>query len=121
MVHGPALQLNGDLTITSRPGQGTTVDLWLPISAVAVEEDGQGSAIKAAAEVQGTALRAADEDLVRMSTADMLIDLGYEVVEATSAEKALRQVQEGLQPDLVVTDHLIPALLRKACRIPLVG
>jgi CheY-like chemotaxis protein len=51
-----------------------------------------------------------DEDLVRMSTADLLMDLGYEVVEATSAEEALRLVSEGLYPDLVVTDHLMPGL-----------
>jgi CheY-like chemotaxis protein len=51
-----------------------------------------------------------DEDLVRMSTADMLMDLGYEVVEARSAEEALRMVQEGLHPDLVVTDHLMPGM-----------
>ncbi len=45
-----------------------------------------------------------------MSTADMLMDLGYEVVEASSAEEALRLVEEGLAPDLVVTDHLMPGL-----------
>jgi CheY-like chemotaxis protein len=37
-----------------------------------------------------------DEDLVRMSTADMMMDLGYEVVEANSAEEALRLVGQGL-------------------------
>jgi CheY-like chemotaxis protein len=51
-----------------------------------------------------------DEDLVRMSTADMLADLGYEVVEARSAEEALRAVEDGLSPDLVVTDHLMPGM-----------
>ncbi len=58
----------------------------------------------------GTALLVDDEDLVRMSTADMLIDLGYEVVEANSAEEALRLVRDGLKPDLLVTDHLMPGM-----------
>ena len=49
-----------------------------------------------------------DEELVRASTADMLAELGYEVVEARSAEEALRLVEEGLAPDLLVTDHLMP-------------
>ena len=31
MVHGLASQLNGGLGISSRPGEGTTIDLWLPI------------------------------------------------------------------------------------------
>jgi CheY-like chemotaxis protein len=84
--------------------------VWLPISTVAVEEDGQTLDTPKAAQAQGTALLVDDEDLVRMSTADMLMDLGYEVVEAQSAEEALRLVGEGLQPDLVVTDHLMPGL-----------
>ena len=32
MVHGFAGQLGGALAITSEPGRGTTVDLWLPVS-----------------------------------------------------------------------------------------
>jgi len=51
-----------------------------------------------------------DEDLVRLSTADMLIDLGYRVVEASSAEAALRLVADGAALDLVVTDHLMPGM-----------
>lgn len=45
-----------------------------------------------------------------MSTADMLADLGYDVIEANSAEQALRLVDEGAAPDLVVTDHLMPGM-----------
>jgi CheY-like chemotaxis protein len=110
MVHGLAEQLNGGLTITSSPGQGTTVELWLPISPIAVEENGRTREGTSAPQALGTALLVDDEELVRLSTADMLIDLGYEVVEATSAEAALRLVHEGLEPDLVVTDHLMPGL-----------
>jgi CheY-like chemotaxis protein len=45
-----------------------------------------------------------------MSTADMLMDLGFEVVEAGSAEEALRLVEKGASPDLLVTDHLMPGM-----------
>ena len=58
----------------------------------------------------GTALLVDDEDLVRMSTADMLMDIGYEVVEAASAEVALGLVSDGLAPDVLVTDHLMPGM-----------
>ena len=37
----------------------------------------------------GKVLLVDDEDLVRMSTADMLSNCGYEVLEAASAEEAL--------------------------------
>jgi CheY-like chemotaxis protein len=59
---------------------------------------------------KGTALLVDDEELVRMSTADMLSDLGYAVVEAESAEEALRLLRGGVKLDLVVTDHLMPGM-----------
>jgi CheY-like chemotaxis protein len=50
----------------------------------------------------------------------MLMDLGYDVVEACSGEEALQLIDGGLQPDLVVTDHLMPGMtgveLAKALR-----
>ncbi len=110
MVHGLASQLGGGLAITSRPGQGTTVDLWLPLSPFPAEGDNHDRNVDVAPKVPGTALLVDDEDLVCLSTADMLMDLGYEVVEAVSAEEALRWVGEGLRPDLVVTVHLISYL-----------
>jgi PAS domain S-box-containing protein len=110
MVHGLALQLGGGLTIDSKPGEGTTVNLWLPISAHEVEGDQRVDLLPPASKCLGIALLVDDEDLVRMSTADMLMDLGYEVAEASSAEEALRLMDQGLRPDLLVTDHLMPGM-----------
>jgi CheY-like chemotaxis protein len=86
------------------------VELWLPISPFAAEGDNPAPDRRSAPQARGTALLVDDEDLVRMSTADMLLELGYEVVEAQSAEQALRLVSGGLHPDLVVTDHLMPGI-----------
>lgn len=109
MVHGLASQLGGALAIQSRIGMGTSIDLWLPL--------GVGEAAKAAEADEfvvpasiGTVLLVDDEELVRASTADMLSELGYEVVEANSAEAALHLLREGLRPGLLVTDHLMPGL-----------
>lgn len=51
-----------------------------------------------------------DEPGVRMCTADVLIDMGYEVVEAGSAEDALAALERGVVPALLVTDHLMPGM-----------
>jgi PAS domain S-box-containing protein len=110
MVHGLAFQLDGGLAIKSRPGEGTVVDLWLPISCVVA--DGQVPSVNdlAGRPGLGTVLLVDDEEMVRLTTADMLMDLGYDVVEASSGEEALRLVDGGLEPNLVVTDHLMPGM-----------
>jgi PAS domain S-box-containing protein len=110
MVHGLALQLGGALTIQSRPGLGTNVELWLPVSDAAPDRANPAVGGEVVTRAAGCALLVDDEALVRASTADMLADLGYDVVEAETAEQALRQVGEGLRPDLLVTDHLMPGM-----------
>jgi CheY-like chemotaxis protein len=58
----------------------------------------------------GTALLVEDEELVRVSTADLLAGLGYDVREASSGQEALAMIRDGLRPDLLVTDHLMPGM-----------
>jgi PAS domain S-box-containing protein len=109
MVHGLAAQLGGALAIDSKPGLGTCIDLWLPATnAPAVAVDATVDVERAAS--AGTALLVDDEELVRASSAAMLADLGYSVVEAGSGEEALQLVESGVQFDLVVTDHLMPGM-----------
>ncbi|MGJ5175636.1 PAS domain-containing protein [Bradyrhizobium oligotrophicum] len=108
MVHGLVSQLGGALTISSVPGAGTNVELWLPMSDDMPETLSSTRAIDRKA--QGTVLLVDDEDLVRLSTADMLADLGFDVVEATSAEQAMRIIRSESTLDLIVTDHLMPGM-----------
>jgi CheY-like chemotaxis protein/two-component sensor histidine kinase len=110
MAHGLASQLGGALTIQSRPGLGTNIELWLPQSASAPERPEAAPSVPQAPAGRGTALLVDDEDLVRMSTAAMLGDLGFAVLEASSAEDALRLVNRGERFDLLVTDHLMPGM-----------
>lgn len=111
MVHGLVSQLGGALNIRSRIGEGTTVDLWLPVT----DAEADVSAIQRFQAPQamphhGVVLLVDDEDLVRVSTAEMLSELGFEVIEANSAEAAIALVDSGLTADFLVTDHLMPGL-----------
>jgi CheY-like chemotaxis protein len=110
MVHGLAAQLGGGLRIDSAPGQGTRIELCLPISASAAGSEEAQADHAPALRGLGTVLLVDDEELVRMSTADMLAMFGYHVAEAGSAEEAVRLVRGGLRPDLLVTDHLMPGM-----------
>ncbi|WP_242136878.1 PAS domain-containing protein [Sphingomonas sp. TREG-RG-20F-R18-01] len=110
MVHGLTAQLGGGLTIDSEPGAGTSIDLWLPISAT-MPDDGDGAIPAPPTGLgRGVALLVDDEELVRISTAHMLSGFGFEVIEAASAKDALRLMRGGTQPDILVTDHLMPGM-----------
>jgi CheY-like chemotaxis protein len=110
MAHGLASQLGGALTIASQPGLGTEVSIWLPASTEPAQAADGASNLDVRTVREGTALLVDDEELIRLSTADMLTDLGFEVREASSAEEALRAIEAGLAPDLVITDHLMPGM-----------
>jgi CheY-like chemotaxis protein/two-component sensor histidine kinase len=110
MVHGLAAQLGGGLTIESAPSKGTAIELWLPISTAPANEEERAAESTPQRVKRGVALLVDDEALVRMSTADMLTDLGFEVVEADTGEDALRLLRSSTSPDLLVTDHLMPGM-----------
>jgi PAS domain S-box-containing protein len=109
MAYGLASQLGGTLTITSTLGVGTEVTLWLPETpdpARSPADDQRASATPR----PGTALLVDDEEYIRLSTTQMLIELGFSVHEAASAEAALRAIDAGLCPDVLITDHLMPGM-----------
>lgn len=109
MVHGLAAQLGGGLSIKSRVGLGTTVELWLPVADPVVSTV-QLAPAELMQENAKCVLLVDDDKLVRASTAEMLSELGYAVVEASSAEDALRIAQSGVTFDIVVTDHLMTGM-----------
>jgi signal transduction histidine kinase len=114
MVHGLAAQSGGALRLASTPGEGTRVDLWLPIApasswpklavieTVAVETDRVRSALNI--------LVVDDDPLVARGTADLLEDLGHIILIANSGSEALSFLENGPAIDLVLTDHAMPGM-----------
>ncbi|MBB3461430.1 hybrid sensor histidine kinase/response regulator [Rhizobium sp. BK377] len=113
MIHGLALQLNGDLKLASEPGKGTTAELWIPVSTAPAAEP---EPAEAPAENAGPAsgpkriLLVDDDVLIAMSSADMLADLGHEVVEAHSGKEALDCLGHDTAFDLMITDYSMPGM-----------
>ncbi len=111
MVHGVAAQSGGAMRITSRSGDGTTVELWLPVSEAAEDTVADPrTAISGSLGRQCRVLVVDDDPLVVASTAAMLEDLGHIVVEALSGARALDLLKLGTNIDVVVTDHAMPGM-----------
>jgi signal transduction histidine kinase/CheY-like chemotaxis protein len=109
MAHGLACQLGGTLTLASQLGRGTEVSIWLPESTETRLAE-ETAAMPPPSFSAGIALLVDDEELIRLSTADMLSDLGFKVHEVPSAEAALEAISAGLEADLLITDHLMPGI-----------
>ncbi|MBW6425230.1 response regulator [Rhizobium sp. XQZ8] len=112
MVHGLALQLQGRLVLKSALGEGTTAELWIPVSTVEIEEKPQDASLAEHPAAAGPKriLLVDDDVLIAMSSADMLTDLGHEVVEAHSGKEALELIDGGAIFDLLITDYSMPGM-----------
>ncbi|MEA3387904.1 ATP-binding protein [Sphingobium sp. CCH11-B1] len=110
MAHGLVGQLGGALEIDSAPGMGTQVQIWLPVEQ-RKQPDGDSVSIDAVdGKAQGKVLLVDDNGLVRNSTREMLIDMGYEVIDIDHAELAISMIEAGYAPDIVITDHVMPGM-----------
>jgi light-regulated signal transduction histidine kinase (bacteriophytochrome) len=109
MVHGLLTQLGGALDIASAVGEGTTVDILLPraVAGLAAHADAPAR-IDPSRHGRAVILLVEDDNEVRPVTAAFLRDLGYTVIEASSAEmaRALAATLETI--DLIVSDVVMP-------------
>jgi signal transduction histidine kinase len=117
MVQGLAVQSGGAMSVTSEPGKGTTIALWLPradvtsVEAVVPERGATEQDAAAEGEPELTVLVVDDDLLVAAGTSAMLEDLGHRVVEASSGAQAidaLRRYEDGIH--VVITDHAMPGM-----------
>ncbi len=112
MVHGLAAQSGGRLAIRSRPGAGTTVDLYLPATTRPRVEERPRNAIQPASDkLEPLDVLVVDDDpLVLANTAALLEDLGHSVRLAGSGRDALDELARDPAIDLIVTDQMIPGM-----------
>jgi PAS domain S-box-containing protein len=115
MVHGFAVQSGGALLLSSRPGKGTSVELWLPRTAEPVIESEAGEASAAVSTLPAARrlriLLVDDDPLVVAGTAGMLEELGHDAIcTAASGEDALALLRRDGRFDLLLTDHMMPGM-----------
>lgn len=110
-VYGIVKQHEGYIWVESRPGQGTTFQIYLPrLEGEAKDEEEQPLPGEAAGGTE-TIMVVEDDKLVRKLACDILESSGYTVIEAHSPEEALRisERHKG-HIDLLLTDVIMPQL-----------
>jgi PAS domain S-box-containing protein len=108
MVYGFVKQSDGHVAIYSEPGLGTTVRLYLPATG---GDTVAGAGLAARREPErgsATVLVAEDDPFVRGYAVSCLESLGYRVITAVDGHEALARLNEGLRPDILFTDIVMP-------------
>lgn len=112
IVYGVVNQSHGHVKVTSSPGRGTTVSVFLPRQADAVVLEQAVAAPRSAAPGGSErVLLVEDEDALRRMIATLLSTRGYRVTAAASPEEALLRVHEASgQFELIISDLVMPGM-----------
>lgn len=109
MVYGFAKQSEGNVTIYSEVGVGTTVNLYLPRHLSGVADTEMLKTETAIEPARGELILVVEDDTrVRRLTLKRLNDLGYRTLEAASGAEALIEFKKTDKIDLVFTDLVMP-------------
>ena len=109
MAYGVVKQSGGDIVVTSAPGEGTIVTIYLPH---ARERNADATARESAPPAsEETVLLVEDDDKARQLVGRLLRDSGYDVHEAALPDEALRFVDDHAGPiHLLLSDVVMPQM-----------
>jgi two-component system, cell cycle sensor histidine kinase and response regulator CckA len=110
-VYGIVEQSGGGISITSAPGRGTTIRIYLPATRATADRPASDVHKAGAGSGTETILLVEDNDAVRDLAAKALRRRGYIVHEARDADEAIDwAIAAGIRADLLVTDVVMPGL-----------
>lgn len=110
-VYGIVKQNNGFINVYSEPGQGTTFNIYFPLSAGLTPAEVKAPDSTIATNNNETILIVEDEQSLLHICQTMLLDLGYNVLAADTPEAALRLAADHKDEiDLLLTDVVMPGM-----------
>ena len=109
-VLGFAQQSEGEVRLISRPGEGTTITIFLPRSRETLPTVVDEAGPLPHSEKAATVLVVDDDAAVRELTVSALKALNYRVIEADSGRVALDAIRERHDIDLALIDLVMPVM-----------
>jgi PAS domain S-box-containing protein len=116
-VYGVVKQHGGSIHVDSEPGKGAAFNIYLPARTTAAADIAEQPATSDSDDPRGSevVLLAEDDDEVRTLAVNILMRQGYRVQAVSNAAECLRLIDtHGLNPDLLVTDVIMPDMNGKA-------
>ena len=113
MVYGIVRQSGGNIWVYSEEGRGTTFKIYFPRVTETAEEYKRAAATVQVPKGSETILLVEDADWVRKLARQVLEGAGYRVLEANSADAAIRMSEasnNGTRIDLLLTDVVMPGM-----------
>jgi len=108
IIYGIIKQHNGAITVDSRPSEGSTFTICLPLVEPGIIPEKQPEEVPLPAGTE-TILVAEDEELVRHFLGRMLVNAGYTVITAEDGEEAVAKFKENCDIiSLVISDVVMP-------------
>lgn len=107
-IYGFVKQSQGNITIYSEPGTGTTVNLYLPRNVDEKSAENAPEKPQTRLAKGENVLVVEDNRDVRVLTVKRFERLGYHVVECVTGAEARDALKSGLKVDLVFTDIMMP-------------
>ncbi|WP_062018337.1 PAS domain-containing sensor histidine kinase [Aureimonas sp. AU4] len=109
MIYGFARQSGGQVRIASPPGEGATVQIYLPAhDTPEVRDVHETPPTMIEADGNKTVLVVDDEPIVRMLIVDAVEDLGYTPIEAIDGPEAMAVLRSDTPIDFLITDVGLP-------------
>jgi signal transduction histidine kinase/ActR/RegA family two-component response regulator len=112
-VYGSVTSHNGFITVDSQVGKGSTISLYLPTDRSVRPSGSAGDNVTRGA---GLVMVVDNDEPIRAVSREMLMEMGYTVVEFESAAPALAYYRTNWQGvDLIVTDMIMEGMNGMEC------
>lgn len=108
VVHGIVNNLKGDITVYSKPGEGTTFNVFMPIVA-AISATAQKQVMSPLPTGNEKILLVDDDEAIANMTKELIEQFGYKVTALTNSLETLHTFEKDPNHfDLVITDMTMP-------------
>ncbi|MGC2062879.1 MAG: ATP-binding protein, partial [Thermodesulfovibrionales bacterium] len=109
IIYGIIKQHDGFINVHSKPGEGATFRIYLPILKAALHETEQPEKASYPERGYETVLLAEDDEMLRVLSESVLAEFGYEVIVAVDGEDAVKKFKENRDRiQLFISDLVMP-------------